>query len=397
MKTLPAVLALVGDAYGGRGGIAQYNRDFLGTLAQSEAVSSITIVPRLAPESYLLPERIHQTSARSGRVQYTVNALGTAVARNVDIVFCGHLFMTPLAHQIARLKRAKLIIQVHGIEAWPQPSALQRRSVEAADLLLCVSRYTRSMVLSWASLAPDRAVVLSNTVRNVFTPGGASELRSELGLQRKRVLLTVARLDSQNRYKGHDRVIALLPRLVEQGFDLAYVVVGEGHDRSRLEALAHQTVGAERVRFLGAAGLDRLVQAYRMADLFVLPSIGEGFGIAFLEAMACGTPALGVQIGGATDALADGELGTAVPESELFTTIVRLLVEPKPDPDALSAAVRIRFGREVFAAGACAALNRLTERRYSDGDLPRFSGVSREQPYRRPPIINVDSGHSGHY
>jgi phosphatidylinositol alpha-1,6-mannosyltransferase len=282
------------------------------------------------------------------------------LSRRFDLVFCGHVFMAPLAVQIARLKGSKLIVQAHGIEVWPKPSSLQRAAVEAADLLLCVSRYTRSAVLKWASIAPERVVVLPNTVRDAFTPGDASSLRRSLGLQGKRVLLTVARLDSQDGYKGHDRVIAVLPQLIAQGHDVAYVVVGEGHDRPRLEALALQTVASERVRFLGAVDLQTLIELYRMADLYVMASTGEGFGIAFLEAMACGTPALGLGVGGATDALADGELGIIASEAGLSATIAHVLNEPKPDPRALAAAVRSRFGRERFAAGAYAALNRLT-------------------------------------
>jgi phosphatidylinositol alpha-1,6-mannosyltransferase len=269
--------------------------------------------------------------------------------------------MAPLAALIARLKGAKLIVQTHGIEAWPRPSRAQLMAVEAADLVLCVSRYTRSAVLNWAAIVPERVLVLSNTVRDIFTPGDGSALRAELGLQGKRVLLTVARLDSQDRYKGHDRVIAVLPQLVAQGHDVAYVVVGDGYDRARLEAAALRAVGAERVRFLGEVELQSLIKFYRMADLFVMPSTGEGFGIAFLEAMACGTRALGLNVAGAKDALADEQLGRAAPETELAATIARVLVEPKGDPGTLAAAVRARFGPETFATGVCNALNRLME------------------------------------
>jgi phosphatidylinositol alpha-1,6-mannosyltransferase len=361
MKPLPRLLALVGDAFGGRGGIAQYNRDFLGALAKSAAVSSITVVPRNARGFFLLPEKIEQTPAHAARSVYALAALRTAFSRPFDLVFCGHLFMAPLAALIARLKGAKLIVQTHGIEAWPRPSRSQLMAVEAADLVLCVSRYTRSAVLNWAAIVPERVLVLSNTVRDIFTPGDGSALRAELGLQGKRVLLTVARLDSQDRYKGHDRVIAVLPQLVAQGHDVAYVVVGDGYDRARLEAAALRAVGAERVRFLGEVELQSLIRFYRMADLFVMPSTGEGFGIAFLEAMACGTRSLGLNVAGAKDALADEQLGRAAPETELAATIARLLVEPKGDPGTLAAAVRARFGPETFATGVCNALNRLME------------------------------------
>ena len=143
------------------------------------------------------------------------------------------------------------------------------------------------------------------------------------------MLLTVGRMDAREGYKGHDRVIAALPQLLAAGHDIVYVVVGEGDDRARLQNLADERGVAERVRFVGVLGQDVLVDAYRMADLFVMPSSGEGFGIAFLEAMACGTPALGLAAGGAVDALADGEFGTMASEAEFAPVLARLLADPQ--------------------------------------------------------------------
>jgi phosphatidylinositol alpha-1,6-mannosyltransferase len=238
---------------------------------------------------------------------------------------------------------------MHGIEAWPRPGRLQQRAVEAADLILCVSRYTRARVIEWAAIAPERVLVLPNTVAEAFMPGDGSALRESWGLQNKLVLLTVGRMDAREGYKGHDRVIAALPQLLAAGRDIVYVVVGEGDDRSRLQNLAAEQDVTEHVRFVG--GLDQavLVDAYRMADLFVMPSSGEGFGIVFLEAMACGTPALGLAAGGAVDALSDGELGTMASETEFGQVLARLLASPKPDPLALAAEVRSRFGYAAFS------------------------------------------------
>jgi len=345
-----SVLALVTDAFGGYGGIAQYNRDFLNALTENRAASSITVLPRHAPERIAPPAAINQARARPRRLAYSAIALMIAFRHRVDIVFCGHLYMVPLAWLIARLKGARLVVQMHGIEAWPPPPHLQRIATEAADLVLCVSRYTRACVVGWAAIAPERVVVVPNTVTDIFIPGDGQELRAAWGIQGKRVLLTVGRMASCERYKGHDQVIAGIPDLVRRGHDVVYVIIGEGDDRARLEEIAREIGVAERVRFLGAVDQQCLVAAYRMADLFVMPSAGEGFGIAYLEAMACGTPALGLDAGGARDALADGELGAVVSETELVTAITRLLVAPRRDPAELSHALRARFGREIFRA-----------------------------------------------
>jgi phosphatidylinositol alpha-1,6-mannosyltransferase len=168
-------------------------------------------------------------------------------------------------------------------------------------------------------------------------------------------------MHSGERYKGHDRVIAAMPELVTRGHDICYLIVGEGNDQSRLEALAAQLDVSDRVKFLRATEPQALLEMYRAADLFVMPSTGEGFGVSFLEAIASGTPALGLDVAGARDALGEGELGTAVSENELPSAIARLLESTDYSSDRFATAVRMRFGREQFANNTRNTINRLIE------------------------------------
>lgn len=296
------LLALATDAWGGRGGIAQYNRDFLGAIAPATA---LRILPRHAPDPVTdLPVGAIQAPPRPGRWRFAALAVLDALRHRPGVVFCGHLYMAPLAAVIARLSRARLVVQAHGIEAWPRPSRSVRWATEQADLVLAVSRYTRAQVLSWAAIDPERVAVLPNTVGERFTPGDRGEARRRFGLGAQRVLLTLGRLAASERYKGHDRVIEALPSMVAAGHDVLYLVGGEGDDRARLESLACAAGVGDRVRFLGGVAGSDLPDLYRAADVFVMPSTGEGFGIAFLEAMACGTPAVGLSAKGDSDALA---------------------------------------------------------------------------------------------
>ena len=135
-----------------------------------------------------------------------VAAIREALFRSIDAVFCGHLFLAPLALLIARLKQAKLIIQMHGVEAWQRPTSLCRLAVEAADLVLCVLRYTRAQVLNWAAIAPQRVVVLPNTVGAKFTPGDGSKLRTAWDLEGKRLLLSVGRMSTHEHHPDNSTI-----------------------------------------------------------------------------------------------------------------------------------------------------------------------------------------------
>jgi len=366
------ILALVPDAFGGRGGIAQYNRDFLSALASCG--HQVVAVPRYAPDLVQLPNGVAQRRARAGHFIYSLTVLREALRLQPDIVFCGHLFMAPLAWLAAKSAGARLVMQTHGIDAWPRPSKLVRRACEQASIILSVSRYTRARVLSWAAVPAERAVVLSNTVSDCFAPGEGAALRREWNLEGKTVLLTVGRMSANERYKGHDRVIAALPGLIAAGLGVAYVVAGDGDDRPRLEDLARKANVSSYVRFVGSLSLLALIEAYRTADIFVMPSTGEGFGIVFLEAMACGTPALGLDAAGARDALCDGNLGYAVKEEDLGATLARLISTANPDPHVLSNAVRERFGRDRFVNAVRSAISRTLEMQHGDGHAIRAKG-----------------------
>jgi phosphatidylinositol alpha-1,6-mannosyltransferase len=309
------VLALATDAFGGHGGIAQYNCDLLSSLARSDQIACVTVLPRRTERPVSdLPVRLRQLRPVNGRVAYSLAALAAARAHGpIQVVFCGHLFMAPLAAVIAELFHARLWIQVHGVDAWQELSGVYRRSIEAATLITSVSRDTRRRLLQWCGIDPARVKVLPNTVDPRFRPGPKpGHLINRHALHGKKVLMTVSRLAAVDRYKGHDRVIRSLSRVLVEHPELIYLIVGDGDDRPRLEALATDCGVVERVRFVGLVRAEDLPDYFRLADVFVMPSTGEGFGIVFLEAMASGIQVIGGNQDGSLDALGDGILGTAV-------------------------------------------------------------------------------------
>lgn len=371
------MLALVTDAFGARGGIAEYNRNLLTALAGSGLLERVVVLPRHGGGGVLPPGGVIELRPpRPGRAAYALAALWTAWQRPFDVVFCGHLYMAPLARLIARLKRAKLVVQMHGIEAWPTPGALQRRAVEAADLVLCVSRRTRAAVLGWAALGGEKVPVLPNTVGAAYAPGQPSpKVRGRYALEGRKVLLTVSRIGRADRYKGHEKVIRALPALRRRHPEVLYLIAGEGDDRPDLEALAAGLGLNDAVRFLGHVPDGDLPGLYRAAHVFVMPSTGEGFGIVFLEAAACGLRVIAGNRDGSVDALGEGALGTLIDPDDgealtaaLLAALDSLPAEGAEDPrrEALARAVEARFGRGLFAGRARAlfeALNANTEGR----------------------------------
>jgi glycosyltransferase involved in cell wall biosynthesis len=122
----------------------------------------------------------------------------------------------------------------------------------------------------------------------------------------------MGRLAACERYKGFDEVIELMPKLLERVPGLKYLVIGDGSDRPRLEAKVAAFGIKEAVVFAGYISESEKVAHYNLADVYVMPSSGEGFGIVLIEAAASGVPVIGSQIDGSREALLEGRLGRLV-------------------------------------------------------------------------------------
>ena len=344
------VLALVTDAFGGNGGIAQYNRDLVQALAACPGPNRIIVLPRLGEQAgAALPSGTRQLKAHGSQLAYALAALRAAANLGpFDFVYCGHLHLAPLAALIGWMLGAPVWLQLHGWEAWQRPSRVGRLAAERAQLITAVSRFTRRRFLAVAGVDPARVRVLPNTIDARFFPGAKSaSLLDRHGLTGKLVLLTVGRLDPDERGKGHDKIIGALPEILKAFPNVVYLIVGQGEDRRRLQALAASLGLADAVRFVDDVTADELPQVYRSADLFVMPSLQEGFGIVFVEAAASGLRVVGGNADGSVDALADGAIGTAIDPAD-SAALVRAIQEGLggrgPDP-----AQARRFAFENFA------------------------------------------------
>lgn len=298
----------------------------------------------------------YATSLKTPR--FAAGGFSSAVRHRPDHILSTHVNFGPAAHVVKRVVGTPFSLVAHGVDIHPRLPRRTIASLRAADRIFAVSRWTRERVLALGGIDPARILILPNTMdESRFAVGPKPEmLAARYGIgPKEKIILSVARLDATERYKGYDRLVRTLPKLEKECGPFRFVLVGEGEDRPRADALA-KILGVERlITLAGFVADEELADHYRLADAFVMPSTGEGFGIVFLEAMSCGTPVVAGNVDGSVDALADGQLGVLVdPENidAIIAGIKRVLTCDGPpwwfNRAQLHDEVVARFGRASF-------------------------------------------------
>lgn len=324
------ILVLLTDAFGGNGGIALYNRDLLKALCSHPEVAEVVAIPRLmGKSSEPLPDRMrYVTNGIGSKARYLATVIRTVMASpGFDLIICGHINLVSLACLVRRRIKAPVLLEIFGIDAWqPTRSGIVNRLVRTMDGVVSISEVTRRRFLDWASVDANKTFLLPNAIHlDLYGAGPKNpELVRRYQLENKVVLMTLGRLAPEERYKGVDEVMDLLPAISVQIPGIAYLIVGDGTDRKRLKEKAASMGVADRVVFAGYISESEKADHYRLADAYVMPSQGEGFGFVFLEAMACGIPVVASTVDGSREAVRNGMLGD--------------MVEPS-DPAAIKAAI----------------------------------------------------------
>jgi glycosyltransferase involved in cell wall biosynthesis len=224
----------------------------------------------------------------------------------------------------ARFARTRLPLgrkRFSAIALAPPLALYERATVARADQILVLSEYSRRLLVGDHPRAAAKVRSLSGGVDTAaFSPANQGAARERLGIPaRRRLLVTVRRLEPR---MGIEELLRALCRLART---IHLAVVGEGMLATALRRLTEELGIADRVHFVGLVSDPELVDWYRAADIFVLPTIAyEGFGLVTAEALACGTPVVGTPIG-------------ATPE--LLTPLDPRLVASAPDEEALASAV----------------------------------------------------------
>ncbi|WP_165499812.1 glycosyltransferase family 4 protein [Pedobacter frigidisoli] len=247
-------------------------------------------------------------------------------------IILSHINLLVIAVLIKLLDSNKrIILMAHGIEVWRNLSPWKKSFLRKHVEIWAVSEYTASILIAKHGIAPEAIQILNNCLDPYFNIPAQFERPSYLlkrhGIKKKQpVLLSVSRLSSSELYKGYDIIINATKNLIKDFPDLKYLIAGKAdpQERKRLEELI-KTLGLEnQVFLLDFISHNELVDYLLLADLFVMPSKKEGFGIVFIEAAACGCTVLAGNQDGSRDALLNGQLGLLVnpdDDREIETTI----------------------------------------------------------------------------
>ncbi|MBD2335786.1 glycosyltransferase family 4 protein [Calothrix sp. FACHB-156] len=290
---------------------------------------------------------------------FAAQILGYGIWQHPSLIITSHLNFSFPAYLLKWLLGIPYGVVAHGIEVWNLQNSTRKLALKHADIILAVSHYTRDRLLQEQDLDPQKVVVLPNTfdAENFQIAPKPDYLLKRYGLNPQQpIILTVARLSQSEQYKGYDKILAALPQICQAIPHVHYVLVGKGDDEPRIKQLISQYQLQDRVTLTGFVPDEELSSHYHMCDIFAMPSKGEGFGIVYLEALACGKPTLAGNQDGAQDALCQGELGVLVDPDDIEAiaqALIQILQGTHSNsllyqPEVLREKVIEKFGFESF-------------------------------------------------
>lgn len=352
---------IVLSSFSATGGIEKFNRAFMKAMVQLQQplcfTASFAGMYDHGVNAQYVPAKNFKGFGGS-RILFVLQSLLQCFSTDVLIIGHMNLALIGVFYKLVKPK-GKLTVICHGIEVFEPVSGFKKKLLQKADRILAVSHYTRQQLIAQQEVAAEKITVFPNTIDPffqlplIFKKPGYLQQRYHLTGDEK-VIFTLTRLKSEEGYKGYDKLIAALQTYKQKGVVFKYILAGKADDaeEQRIQALIAQNGLEEEVIMTGFIPDEEVTDHYLLGDVFAMPSKGEGFGIVFLEAMACGLPVIAGNKDGSTEALQFGQLGTLIdPDSheELFHALEHILASNEiPRAKELQQQVTQLFSFEQF-------------------------------------------------
>jgi len=209
---------------------------------------------------------------------------------------------------LSKNRRLKIVTTLHGTDITlvglePSFLPLVRFSIEKSDGVTAVSRFLKEKTITNYSCETDIRVIPNFVDTEIFKNTDNGEFRKSIAPGGEKILVHTSNFRPVKRVTDTIRIF----QKVQEEIPSKLILVGDGPDRSECERLTRQLNLGDKVKFLGKQ--DGLVEILASSDLFLIPSQSESFGLAALEAMACGLPVISSSVGGLPELVRHNETG----------------------------------------------------------------------------------------
>lgn len=342
-------------AFSRTGGIEKFNRNLIDALKVA-AIEPKTITAYSLHDASETIDGIVFKGFQKKSIPFLLRSFFQGFSS--DLILIGHINLSLLILLIRFFRpKVRIILITHGIEVWNISSVIQRKAIHQCDTILAVSAFTKNKLLAnGLGIAEKKIVIFPNTIEPSFLNAEADStiIKNKWQLSSTdKILLTITRQSSEEQYKGYDVVLRVLPIIKKCIPSIKYILSGKADEieSRRIHSLIDELNIRNEVIQTGFIEEKDLKSYYAMCDVFIMPSKGEGFGIVFLEALACHKKVIAGNSDGSVDALLHGELGTLVdPDNaqEVADAIVQAFKENNELATIKKQTMLDYFGFDVF-------------------------------------------------
>lgn len=337
------------------GGIEQVCRNFLQVLELCKSSRKIKGYRSLSLHDTTDLNQSH-IGFHGNKIRYGLSVLKQSLS--ADTIILSHIHLLIFAKAIRKwYPRKRVILFAHGIEVWKPLSKWKQAFLNEIEIW-AVSQYTATQLQQRNQVSQKNIKILNNCLPKDYDtiPVDSHAVRQQYHLtEDQQIILTVCRVSSFEKYKGYDLVILAVRDLVKLYPNLKYFIVGKTDEleQDRILKLIEDCKLQNHVLLTGYVPDHKIQKFYQMADIFAMPSKGEGFGLVFLEAIANRCQVLAGNSDGSRDALLDGEMGLLVDPEDIdaiYQGLLQLLKHPVSSEVLLERQVKVKkhFGFERY-------------------------------------------------